>query len=106
MAADPVTPLPGTVTIVAGGAPITTFPGNISGGIIQNPLDSADQGISVAEPIYVDPINPPGSAPGDGNGTTFVIYPGQTWSVIPGQTTPTQVNAATTNHKFSGVYWL
>lgn len=107
MAAVPVTPLPGLATqIVSAGSPVTTFPGNVSGGVLQNPLDPADQGLAVAEPIYVDVVNPPGAGPGFGNGTTFVIYPGQTWSAIPGQTTPTLVNAESLNHKFSAIYWL
>jgi hypothetical protein len=92
--------------ILAGGTSVQVFPGNIAGGLIQNPLSNADQGVT-AENLYIDPtgINP-GSAPGAGNGTCFVLQPGQTWSVIPNQSTPTRANAATTGHKFSGVQWI
>lgn len=101
-----VTPLPADNTeIVAGGTAVQVFPANPAGGFLQNPWDAADQDVSPAEPIYVDPINVPGSTPGSGNGTTFVIYPGQNWDVIPGQTTPTRFNAATTGHKISAIYW-
>jgi len=41
----------------------------------------------------------------EGNDTTFVLQPGQSWTGIPGQTTRTSVNAATSGHKFSAIYW-
>jgi hypothetical protein len=50
--------------------------------------------------MYVDPV---GAAGTQANGTTFAIYPGESWTLIPGQTTPTSVNAPTSGHKFSGV---
>jgi hypothetical protein len=93
-------------TVVTGGLAIQVFPGNVGGGLLQNPVAILDQGISVAEPLYVDPTGAtPGSAPGQGNGTTFVIQPGQSWAAIPRQSTVTKVNAATAGHKFSGVFW-
>lgn len=104
----------GTVTPVAalaskveiGGTAVNPFPSNIGGGFIQNPLNPVDQNVAPAEPLYVDPTGgTPGSAPGAGWGTTFVIYPGQTWAAIPGQSTPTNVNAANDGHQFSAVYW-
>jgi hypothetical protein len=99
-----VTPVSGVnVSITAGGASVVAIPGNPNGGYITNPLIATDQGISVVEPLYVDPA---GSASVlQGNGTVFALQPGQTWTVIPGQTTPTYVNAASAGHKFSAVYW-
>jgi hypothetical protein len=110
MAAPAVNPLAALASAVAtGGLAVTAFPGGISGGIIQNPYSSTDQNIASPpgpEQIYVDPINVPGSAPGAGNGTTFVLAPGQVWTVIPGQTTLTRVNAPTSGHKYSAVFWF
>lgn len=104
-----VNPQAGLVSEVAtGGTAVTPVAGatkGIGGGFIQNPYDAADQGLGSAEVLYVDPINEPGSSPGAGNGTTFVLYPGQTWSMIAGQITPTRVNAASSGHKFSCVWW-
>lgn len=103
---NPVTPLPCESTqVVTGGTAVTAVPVNPAGGFIQNPQSADDQAIVTAEVMYVDPINAPGSAPGAGNGTCFVLYPGQTWSIIAGQTTQTRVNAGTSGHKFSGVFW-
>jgi hypothetical protein len=101
-----VTPQPGTNTSVpVGGAPVQALPGGINGGIITNPVTPADQGIVTAEPLYIDAVGTPGSTDGSGNGTTFVLYPGQTWEAIPGQTTPTLVNAASSGHKFTAIFW-
>lgn len=97
---------PAVAVVTTGGTAVVSVPANPMGGFLQNPLDPADQGIiGSAEPIYVDPLNVPGAAPGAGNGTCFVIYPGQSWQIIPGQTTPTRVNAATSGHKFAGIFW-
>jgi len=74
---------------------------------VQNPLSTADQNLSPSEPLYVDPTGAdPGSNPGQGWGTTFVLQPGQVWAVIPFQSTPTKVNAKTSGHQFSAVYWF
>lgn len=104
MAVTPVALLASTVT--TGGTPIQVTPGAINGGFITNPSDPADQGLSVAEPLYISPVSPtPGSAPGAANGVTFALYPGATWTFTPGQTTPVFVNASSDGHKFSGIYF-
>lgn len=105
MAVDPVTPVALLTSVVTtGGTAVQVAPGNVNGGFITNPVDAADQGIPTAEPLFVSPVSAtPGSASGDGNGVTFVLYPGQSWPLIAGQTTQTWVNAATSGHKFSGV---
>lgn len=96
-----------TSQVTTGGTSVQVFPGGIGGGFIQNPSDPVDQNVDPPEPLYVDPTGAaPGSAPGAGNGTTFVIYPSGTWEAIEGQSTPTRVNAGTSIHKFSAVYWL
>lgn len=102
MAASPVTPTAGLASVVTtGGTAVTVADPGPEGGYIVNPVTSTDQGISVAEPLYVDPT---GADPTlQGNGTTFCLYPGQSWELIPGQTTPTKVNASSDGHKFSVV---
>jgi hypothetical protein len=97
-----VTPVAGTAVVTTGGTPVLAAPGNVNGGFITNPVAAADQGLATAEPIYVSPV---GAASLEGNGTTFRIDPGGTWEMIPGQTTPTSVNAASNGHAFSVVYY-
>jgi hypothetical protein len=96
---DAVTPIPGNASQVAiGNTPVVAVLGGPNGGFITNPASAADQGLSAAETLYVDPV---GAAGLQGNGTTFAIEPGQTWELIAGQTTPTSVNAQSSGHKFS-----
>lgn len=98
-----VTPVAGLVSVITtGGTAVNAVGPNPNGGFITNPVSASDQGIATAEVLYVDPVGTAGLA---GNGTTFALYPGQSWPLIPGQTTPTSVNAATSGHKFSIVRW-
>jgi hypothetical protein len=99
----PVTPVAGLTSVVGmGGTAVTAVPGNVNGGFITNPASNVDQNLVVAEDLFVDPV---GSAGLGGNGTTFRIPPGGTWVLIPGQTTPTTVNAESSGHLFSVVYF-
>ncbi len=103
MAAEPVTPVAGTNSVVAaGGTAVQAAPAAPNGGFITNPASAVDQGIADAETLYVDPV---GAADVQANGTTFALAPGQSWSLIPGQTTTTTVNAASAGHKFSVVVY-
>ena len=99
-----VTPSPGISTSVASGGNSTlVIPANPNGGFITNPFLAADQNITSAEVLYVDPT---GATPIlAGNGTCFALQPGQTWSVIPQQSSTTSVTSTTTGHKFSAVWW-
>ena len=98
-----VTPVQGSPTVIAtGGSPVVAVPANITGGTITNPLSYLDQRIGTAEVLYINPVGNAGLA---GNGATFALQPGQTWNCIPGQTTQTTVNAATSGHAFSCVWW-
>src|SRR5438445_688866 len=97
-----VTPVAGAASsVVTSNTPVTAVGANPQGGFITNPSLNTDQGIGTAETLYVDPTgaNPTLSA----NGTTFALQPGETWNIIPGQTTVTKVNALTAGHKFSAV---
>lgn len=99
-----VTPIAATATqVAAGGTPVVAINANPQGGLLQNPVLAADQGIVNAEPLFTDPTGAPATL--QGNGTTFRLEPGQSWSAIAGQTTTTSVNAATAGHKFSGIQW-
>lgn len=98
-----VTPIPAINSAVAvGGTAELVFAANPNGGVITNPSDPSDQGLSNAEILYVNPVGNAGLA---ANGTTFALYPGQSWSVIPEQSTTTTVNSASSGHKYSAVSW-
>lgn len=91
-----VTPIPGTnTTVTTGGTAVQAIPPNPNGGVITNPY-------TAIEPLYVNPVGVAGTS---AFGTTFALQPGQSWSVIPGQTTQTTVNAATSAHQFSAISW-
>ena len=102
--ATPVTPVAGLASVVTtGGTSVIAAGQNPNGGFIQNPSNAADQGLVTAEDLIVNPVgsaaNP--NTSGVANGTNFRISPGGTWQLIPGQTTSTSVNAASSGHKFS-----
>lgn len=103
MAADPVTPIPGNASqVTTGGEAVQAILGGPNGGTISNPVLASDQGLSVAEDLFVNPLE---DATLEGNTTTFRLVPGQSWSVVPGQTTVTSVNALSPGHKFSVFSW-
>jgi len=99
-----VTPVPGDASVVTtGGTFVVAVAANAlgqNGGIITNPASAADQGIGSAEPLYINPVD---DATLQANGNTFELQPGQSWVLIPGQTTATTANALTSGHKFSCV---
>ena len=98
-----VTPVAGLASqIVTGNTAVDAIGPGPNGGIITNPASAADQGLATAEVLWVNPVTTAGIA---ANGTTFAIQPGGSWSVIPGQTTATSVNGATSGHKFTVVSW-
>lgn len=97
------TPAAGTAsTIATGGTAVTMVTGPVNGCYIVNPASAADQGISVAENAYVNPVT---TATTTGNGTNATLVPGQTFVCIPGQTTNVSVNAATSSHALTVVKW-
>ena len=92
----PVTPVPGTNSVVTtGGVPVQAVPGNINGCFITNPVTAVGT-------LFVNPVI---AATTTASLTTFGLSPGQTWTGIPGQTTATSVNAADDGHAFTVVYW-
>jgi hypothetical protein len=105
--ADPVTPQPGLAfSIVNGGKSVIVVPGGPNGGYITNPISAVDQGFNqdtAPEVLYVDPTGIPATT--QANDTCFALQPGEAWFIIPGQTTTTSVNAVTSGHKFSVVFF-
>jgi hypothetical protein len=102
-----VTPVPGLISFISvGGTPQNAVAANPNGGYITNPYTAVDQGLGAGaapEPLFIDPTG--AAATTQANGTTFRLEPGQTWFLIPGQSTTTSVNAATSGHNFSVVNW-
>jgi hypothetical protein len=93
-AASQTSPTPGVAVIAV--------PANQSGGYIVNPLLASDQGLGTAETLYVNQVT---SASENANGTTIGLVPGQSYTVIPGTTTPVTVVSTSPNHKFTAVCW-
>ena len=89
--------------VITGGTAVLAVPAGVSGGYITNPSQASDQGISDAENLIVDPVGLPALV---GNNTSTSLVPGQSFSIIPNSVTPVRVNAATSGHKFTVVYWL
>lgn len=92
-----VTPIPAlTYQVATGGTAVVVIPANPNGGAITNP-------VTATEYLFVDPTG--AAATTTAQNTTFGLAPGQTWNVIPGQTTTTSVNAASSGHAFSAYYF-
>jgi hypothetical protein len=99
-----VTPTAGLTSVVqVGSQAVRVANGGINGGLITNPLSATAQGLPSPEPLFVDPVGPCTATVA--GGTIFALQPGDTWTMIPGQTTPTTVNAASSGHKFVVVIW-
>jgi hypothetical protein len=90
------------VTSATPGTAVIAIAANQAGGYIVNPFDPADQGLSTAEPLYVDQV---GNAVLQANGTTIALQPGQSYTIIPNTTTPVTVASASASHKFTAVMW-
>jgi hypothetical protein len=91
--------------ISIGGETIQISPGNLAGqnmvgGVLVNPETLEDQGISVAEVLYVDFTGPAYSYE---TGTTTILHPGEAID-LPANTA-TWVNAATGGHQFTAVLY-
>jgi hypothetical protein len=89
-------------SVAVGGTAVTVAFGPLNGGLIVNPPNATQQGIAVAEVLYVDVT---GSAYLGETETTVPVQPGQYFTIIPGQVTNVSVNAATSGHLFSGIIY-
>lgn len=74
--------------------------GPMLGGFLQNPYTPEDQGLAVAESLFVSLIGEAGLV---GNDTTKAIPPGGIISIPAGFAGTVNVNAASAGHRFSGV---
>jgi hypothetical protein len=93
---------PATVTSATPGTPVIAIAANQAGGYIVNPTLASDQGLSASEVLYVNQVTNAGLV---GNGTTIVLQPGQSYTVIPYTTTPVTVCAPSPSHQFTAVQW-
>jgi hypothetical protein len=98
------TPVAGLISQTSStpGIPGNAISPNQSGGYIVNPAAAADQGLAVAEVLFVNQV---GNATTNANGTTIALQPGQSYTVIPLTTTAVSVAALSANHKFTAVQW-
>lgn len=101
------TPRAGAVSQVGVGGTsviaVIAVPAGMGGGFVTNPYTALDQGLSQAEPLYIDITGAPATT--SGNSTTFALQPGQTFNMVAGQVTGVSANAASTGHKFSVIWW-
>lgn len=87
--------------VLAGGQAVTALFGPMQGGLVVNPQLAADQGLPVAENLYVD-ITGADASLGESI-TTISLNPGQWFTVPQGQSVSISVNAASSGHRFSAL---
>lgn len=93
-------------SLIIGGAALPAVTGPINGGFITNPINSAAQGITNAENLYVDMVAAPGSTDATGYGTTVILQPGQNFVLPPlAAGVNVWINAATSGHRITGEVW-
>ncbi|HUZ33906.1 MAG TPA: hypothetical protein VMV19_17630 [Xanthobacteraceae bacterium] len=86
--------------IVFAGQPVIAVYAGALGGRIANPYLASDQGITHAETLFIDLINP---AALEDTATTFPLQPGESYALPWNLTSNVSVNAATAGHAFSVV---
>src|SRR5262245_1751661 len=93
--------IPGASSVIpAGGLQLADITMAEKGGLIINPLDARDQGLEVAESIYVNMLSMPTA--GLAVKGTAEIQPGQMFLVPPGASV--WVNAASEGHKITSFF--
>lgn len=100
-----VTPQVGLITAIGvGGVSAQAIQPGAYSGYIMNPKSAADQGLMSAEDLFVDPF---AACQLQGFNTTIRLAPGDIWFVpIAKSTLPVWVNAATSGHQFTCVFWV
>lgn len=93
---------PAQTSVVEAGVAVIAVYGPVLGGLIQNPATAADQGIAVAEPLYVDIV---GTASLVETTTTVPLRPGDIFIIPAGLVGNISVNAASAGHEFSGLVY-
>jgi len=91
---------PAAATIVpVGGTSVIAMYGPLEyGGLIVNPYQASDQGLVVAENLYVSLVGPAGLL---ADGVTVAIPPGGIFNVPSGTLTDVWVNSPSNHHRFS-----
>jgi hypothetical protein len=89
-------------TVLTGGTSVVAIHALLAGGVIWNPLNASDQGLAVAEKLYVSEVGPAGLI---ANQTTFALLPGQFYFGTPNSNNSVWVNAPTGGHKFTSIIW-
>lgn len=94
-----VRPFQGATSVVGiGGKAVIAAFGPMLGGFIKNSINPLDQGLTEAEPIYVDLTT---TAIVGISATCSAVYPGQTFTIPEGFTGNVSVNASSSGHMFS-----
>ena len=102
-----VTPKTAAATaIVTNNTAIIVVTGPINGGFVANPINAAAQGIGAVENAYLDMVGVPGATDAAANGTTYLLSPGQSFTLPPlAAGVNVRVNAASAGHKFTVNVW-
>lgn len=100
----PVTVLPGLSSAIrVGGFSVEVAPPGLLGGYIVNPQLAIDQGLSVADVLFIDPT---GKAALQETATTIPLQPGEMYTIQGGSTKPVWVNSAVAGHRFTAVLFF
>ena len=91
-----------TAKVKTGGVSVAAVWAAPGGGRLTNPASAQDQGLGATEPLFYSFVDPAALTAGQG---TFELLPGQQASFPLGLETPVWVNATTTGHKFSAVFF-
>ena len=87
--------------VAVGGTAVTAIYGPVSGGLIVNPALPIDQGLAYPEFLYVDLAGTAGTTE---SGTTRALFPGEAL-LVPASTKSVSVNAASSGHRFTALFW-
>lgn len=99
---EKVTVWPLVASAVGAGSTVAAY-GPMRGGFIINPTSAADQNVPIAEPLYIDLLNPAALRQ---TSTTSILNPGDPPFVFPaGFVGTVYVNAVTPGHRFSGAVY-
>ena len=94
------------VVVAAAQTSVQAAPAGVAGGFIKNPASSTDQGVS-AETLYVDCVGTCATTGGSllARGTIVALEPGDVFEIPEFSQNPIYVNANSSGHNFSCVYF-
>lgn len=91
---------PAASRVAIAGRAVSALYGPLFGGLVTNPSTAEEQGLDTVEVLWVDITT---TATLGTRSTSVPIQPGQSFYVVPNQTTNVSVNAATAGHRFSAI---